>query len=175
MIKYRKHLNKLLPKNPVTVELGVAEGFFSADIVRDWNSSIHYAVDNWSPIGSVGDGSFPQEWHTKNYENAVKRFSQFGDKITILRGPTYRMSQHVKNETCDLVYVDADHSYEGVKRDIESWWPKLKRGGIMAFHDYESIEYGVKQAVTEFANSKGLQINLIPEDKTEDAGAWIKK
>jgi hypothetical protein len=41
-IKYRKDLNKLLPQNPVTCEVGVAEGFFSRDILELWKPSHHY-------------------------------------------------------------------------------------------------------------------------------------
>ena len=40
------------------------------------------------------------------------------------------------NEHFDLVYIDADHRYEAVKRDIEMWLPKVKLGGILAGHDY---------------------------------------
>eukprot|EP00758_Cryptobia_borreli_P017336 Tbor_TRINITY_DN6182_c4_g1::TRINITY_DN6182_c4_g1_i11::g.22020::m.22020 len=36
----------------------------------------------------------------------------------------------------DYIYVDARHDYKGVLDDISQWWPKLKKGGIMAGHDY---------------------------------------
>lgn len=50
----------------------------------------------------------------------------------------------------DMIFVDADHSYPGVKRDIELWTPKMRPGGIWAFHDYGSTDYpGVKYAVDE--------------------------
>jgi hypothetical protein len=58
-------------------------------------------------------------------------------------------------------------------RDIANWFRKLKKGGIMAFHDYEAPQYGVKPAVKEFANRNDYLIHLIPEDKPEDAGAYI--
>lgn len=45
-----------------------------------------------------------------------------------------------------LVVVDADHSYEGVCRDIKAWWPHLKLGGWMIFHDYLEREDGFKGA-----------------------------
>lgn len=175
MIKYRRHLNELLPKNPVTVELGVAEGYFSADILREWGSSLHYLVDNWGPIGTRGDGSFPQEWHNKNYHAAMHNIFPFKERARILRGPTTAMSQYVGDSTVDLVYVDACHWYDCVVEDIKAWWPKLKPGGVMAFHDWSDPAYGVQQAVTEFANAKGLKINFIPEDKVEDSGVWIQK
>jgi predicted TIM-barrel fold metal-dependent hydrolase len=36
----------------------------------------------------------------------------------------------------DYVWIDAAHDYENVKRDIESWYPKLKSGGVLFGHDY---------------------------------------
>jgi len=41
----------------------------------------------------------------------------------------------------DIVYIDACHDYKSVKRDIEQWTPKVRVGGIIAGHDYESNEY----------------------------------
>jgi len=38
--------------------------------------------------------------------------------------------------TAHLVFVDGDHDYEGVRRDIRNWIPYIPIGGIIAFHDY---------------------------------------
>lgn len=40
-----------------------------------------------------------------------------------------------RNGPWDYMYIDADHSYEGVKRDYRLYWPRLSRGGFMTFHD----------------------------------------
>lgn len=174
-IKHRIDLNKLLPKNPVTVELGVAEGYFSEDILRDWKPSKHYAVDLWETHGEYfGDAGSPQDWHDRNYKAAFERLSKYPN-CEILRGPTTRMQQYVGDNTVDLVSVDACHSLECVRDDIQAWWPKLKPGGIMAFHDYENVDYGVKQAVQEWADKIGMPVFLLPELKSEDAGAYIIK
>jgi predicted O-methyltransferase YrrM len=51
----------------------------------------------------------------------------------------------------DFVIIDADHTYEGVKRDIQAWWPLVASGGLVYFHDYVPLEEdnGVKQAIEE--------------------------
>ena len=36
-----------------------------------------------------------------------------------------------------LLFIDGDHSYEGVKMDTLSWEPKVKKGGTILFHDYD--------------------------------------
>ena len=47
----------------------------------------------------------------------------------------------------DLVFIDADHTYTAVRRDILAWWPKVKDGGWLAGDDWN--EEGVKAAVRE--------------------------
>lgn len=52
----------------------------------------------------------------------------------------------------DFVFIDGDHSYEGVKIDLEKYVPKIKSGGILAGHDWTCIreDFGVVQAGTEY-------------------------
>lgn len=52
----------------------------------------------------------------------------------------------------DFVYIDGDHRYESVKRDLELWTPVVKMGGFVAGHDYNDRENlaGVKRAVHDF-------------------------
>lgn len=176
-IKYRRDLCQLFPsvEDAVCAELGVAEGLFSRDMLQ-WGIKKLYSVDLWeSRPDRTGDVASPQEWHNANYNNVLKLLKPFGERSEILRGPTTAMAQYVDDFSCDLVYIDADHSYQGVKNDIHSWWMKVKEGGIMAFHDYQMTHYGVNQAVNEFARSLGLPVYQLPEDQPKDAGAYIFK
>ncbi|MEA2056535.1 MAG: class I SAM-dependent methyltransferase [Patescibacteria group bacterium] len=49
----------------------------------------------------------------------------------------------------EYIYIDGDHSYEGVKADFEAFWPKLTEGGLILFHDiamkglHHGKEFGV--------------------------------
>jgi predicted O-methyltransferase YrrM len=49
----------------------------------------------------------------------------------------------------DGVFIDADHTYEAVKMDIQNWMPKVRKGGILAGHDYVETWPGVIEAVNE--------------------------
>lgn len=55
----------------------------------------------------------------------------------------------------DFLYVDADHSYEGCLSDLESWWPHVKIGGLIAGDDYDDPRHGVTQAWDEFEKKYG--------------------
>ncbi len=50
--------------------------------------------------------------------------------------------------SCDMVFLDAQHSEASVAADIAAWWPKVKPGGILAGHDwnYTSVATAVRAA-----------------------------
>jgi hypothetical protein len=42
-----------------------------------------------------------------------------------------------KDKSCDLIFIDGDHSFEATIQDIEMWKPKVKPSGILCGHDCE--------------------------------------
>lgn len=56
----------------------------------------------------------------------------------------------------DVVYIDADHTYEGARADIEAFVPLIAFGGHLCGHDYHDRLPGVRQAVDEFAARLGV-------------------
>jgi len=177
MIQYRRELPKLvrhfgLPM--IGVEVGVAQGSFSWELLTNGMEKL-YSVDAWKELPQTGDGGFPQSWHDDNYEMAKEKLSEFGDKSIILRGISREMADKVEDNSLGLVYLDGDHSLNGVRTDLESWYRKLVVGGIIATHDYISPAYGTKQAFEEFAQANGLEIYLLPENQECDAGAYMIK
>ena len=55
--------------------------------------------------------------------------------------------------TIDMMFIDADHSYEGVKLDVDSWTKFVKPGGYLYFHDADETSPGVVQLVKEMGKS----------------------
>jgi predicted O-methyltransferase YrrM len=51
--------------------------------------------------------------------------------------------------TIDFIFIDGDHSYEACRADIAAWTPYVKRGGVIAFHDFGSRADGVTRAIFE--------------------------
>ena len=59
----------------------------------------------------------------------------------------------------DMVYIDASHFYADVKRDIELWLPKVKKGKFMGGHDYADGRFaGVKKAVNEVFSDRQISV-----------------
>lgn len=172
-IKKRIELISLLPPNPVGCELGCAEGLFSRDLLVAGFSTL-YMVDVWNHIPNVkGDANSPQQWHDANFENVKKLVAPFGDKAVILRGLTTEMAGFVPYSSLDLLYLDAGHLKEEVAADLDTWFPSVKIGGVIAMHDYLMPEYGVREAAEEFCKQYGFEIHIIPETELKDAGAYF--
>lgn len=171
MVKYRNQLPQLLKdlKLPlIGAELGCAEGYFSNDLLSGGLETL-YMVDAWATLDVKGDGASPQEWHDKNFRDALARVRKHGERAVVLRGLTTDMAELVPDGSLGLLYLDAGHDYKSVLTDLQTWFPKLCNGGICAGHDYENNAYGVKQAVRDFTNGK-FRVYTIPENKPDDAG-----
>ena len=75
-----------------------------------------------------------------------------------------------------MVYLDACHTYDCVTKDLQAWFPKVKKGGVMAGHDYLNKAYGVYPAVWNFTSGGQMyEVFTLPEDKNEDAGFYFYK
>lgn len=180
-IRYRRDLWKLFTRQARAVEVGVAEGNFSEDMLR-WNLQSGkpaltqlYLVDRWLEVPTQqGDASMLQSWHDRNLFVVRQRIEPFGKRAVILRGHSVQMAAKVPDQSLWLVYIDGDHSYEGCFADTRAWAPKVKPGGYIAFHDYLNMNYGVNAAVNDFARASKFEIHTIHEDKDEDAGALIQ-
>lgn len=177
-ITHRRDLWKLLgllgPGD--AAEIGVAEGNFSRDIL-EWPIQIDklFMVDRWRCCpGVAGDSAQPQRWHDANFARAKEQVAKFGKRAVFLRGDSVEMAKYVADGSLLFVNIDADHSYRAVSQDLLHWRPKVRRGGIIALHDFENSAYGVKQAVIDFCKFHRMTYHLLPEDKPEDAGAYIQ-
>lgn len=171
MVTHRFKLPQLLKdlKLPlIGAELGVAEGYFSNDLL-DGGLERLYLVDAWAKLDVKGDGGFPQEWHDENMNKALARVRKHGEKAVVLRGLTTDMAELVPDGSLGLLYLDAGHSYNDVMNDLKAWVPKVGTGGVIAGHDYLNRAYGVFDAVRDFTSGK-FKVYTIPENKPEDAG-----
>ena len=70
-------------------------------------------------------------------EDPAKHFSKIGieDYITTHVMQNKEYAKKFPKKRYQYIYIDGDHSYAGVKLDWQLFWPKLDRGGFMAFHD----------------------------------------
>lgn len=90
------------------------------------------------------------------------------ERVTFLHGESTRCAQGFADESIDLVFIDADHSEQAVAADLAAWTPKVKRGGVIAGHDYASRRHpGVQRAVDRFFRG-----HAHPVERAEDMVWW---
>lgn len=119
------------------------------------------------------------------YHSFLDTVKPFMDKIAVIKKDSIIASKDFSDNSLDFVYIDGNHSYECVKEDLNAWWPKVRKGGILAGDDYAHgcpavcREFsddvgvsGVDYAVNEFVKEKNLELNLT---KCGNINYWIEK
>ena len=106
----------------------------------------------------------------KTNELAEKKFDEvaakYPDIIHKMKCDSITASKTFADNMFDLVYIDAEHSYDAVKRDIAAWLPKIKKGRIISGHDFNNVSWkGVVNAVVE---------TLGKPDATFEDTSWLK-
>ena len=191
-------LNKIGAK--VAVEVGVFKAQFSKHLLKNWDGTL-WLVDPWRAF-EEGEGYVDASNHKKHqtaYLEAMQNIEGYESRAFMLRGLSSDMASRFEDNSLDLVYLDGNHAYEWVKEDIELWWPKIKKGGVLTGHDYLDMDwkegmwadngkdkhiwmtgleheeaiyaglFGVNPAVDEFADREDLTIVLTKEW----LGTWI--
>lgn len=122
------------------IEIGSFHGR-STRALGDYARGMVIAVDTWTgPVGANERDVLPS-FYAKFQDNLQDLIHEqkvvpiTPDEVKFIVGPP------------DLVFIDADHQYLGVKRDIEYWLPKIEKGGIISGHDYSYPD--VRRAVHE--------------------------
>ena len=121
-------------KPGVILEIGTANGgtlFCFSHVASE--AAVIISID--LPGGKFG-GGYPK-WR----ESLYKSFILQGQKIHLLRADSHKTETLEQVEAVlhgrkvDFIFIDGDHTYEGVKKDFEMYSPLVKEGGIIAFHD----------------------------------------
>lgn len=171
--EYLIELSKLLPKNPIGIELGVETGHFSKMILKYLNPSKLYLVDPWQIGFDKNDdqtygstlNNLPTAYSTEDhYKNILcDLYQEIKNNQVIIRPDySYNVVDDFRDNYFDFVYIDSCHLYNAVKADLNAFLPKLKKSGIMAGHDYfEYDNFGVIKAVDEFCSGHNYKMVLI--------------
>lgn len=157
-------------ENPqgVVVEIGVASGCFTEQILATWPTcSKLYAVDCWGPFEG---NHLTDEDQEQRFRQVTEKFSKYSN-VEIVRKYSRFAASYVPNGSVDFVYIDGDHSHAGAALDLQCWFPKLKRGGIMAGHDYYN-GCGVKTAVDDFGRDHGIDILSTTAEHSRESAVY---
>ena len=133
-----------LKDDAVIVEIGAFKGKSTCFIAEGIGSKQiqFFSIDTWY------NDKMPQE-RKDVFADFLHNTKPYKDKIQPLRGYSYELIKTWPQERrIDFLWIDGDHSYEGVKKDIQDWVPLVKKNSPICFHDYRDAP-GVKKAVDE--------------------------
>ena len=100
-------------------------------------------VDPWRPLGDEYSHSDNHKFepYSDSYSKAMKAIQGFEDRAIMIRSLSEQAVNLFEDGSLDFVYLDGNHAYDFIKQDIELWYPKVKKGGIVAGHDYLDMEW----------------------------------
>ena len=139
-------------------ELGVWDGRFFRHLMTQCPQLYLVGVDLYEaqPESTGPEKWIPGEnghpWDHELYYDNIKKFVDFIGRGRIIKDYTTNAAKLMKDESLDFIFIDADHSEEGVRNDIELWTPKVKKGGMIFGHDIDWPS--VKKVVEEKYGTK---------------------
>lgn len=141
-------------------EIGVWMGRTAKELLAARPMLRHVMIDSWEkpPAGSAYADSpdriaqNDQPYFDRCYEQTLAEVAPFGNRAIVHRMWSIDAVELFDGAVFDYVFIDAEHTYAGVKQDIGLWLPKVKPGGWIGGHDYGNLPRfpGVAAAVDEW-------------------------
>jgi predicted O-methyltransferase YrrM len=151
-----KSIVKKLPNGSRLVEVGVYKGCsFSFLVIEAINAKKDFDI--------VAVDAFPWDGLKESFLENMKPLE--GHYRLLAGGDSFDRAKDFEDESIDFCFIDANHTYDFVKKDILAYSPKMKKGGIIAGHDYNMSHPGVIQAVNEIFVEEVERDFYQPEDK----------
>jgi predicted O-methyltransferase YrrM len=124
--------------------IGASACFIAAGLKKSAGSKLH-CIDTWQNEGMA-------EGKRDTFAEFKKNTAKYKNLIIPHRGDSQELAGKFNNRI-DFLFVDGDHSYEGVRADVNSWFPKLNSGALVLFHDVGWAE-GVQQVIDEMVKPR---------------------
>jgi len=152
--------------NAVFVEIGTWKGqstVYMAEKIKNLGKNIKfYTIDNFKAFGG-----YDSDEDVKNgsvFEKYTLNIEPVKEYIHTIIGDSKLVHTQFEDGSIDFLFLDGDHTYDGVKKDLQLWINKIKKGGVIAGHDYNELSCGVRQAVDEYFTFSA---------QAYDGGCWI--
>jgi predicted O-methyltransferase YrrM len=156
--KYKLFLLAKRCPGTVFLEIGAylgASAYVIAAAIEAKEDAQLFCVDTWR-------NDAMSEGNRNTHDLFLSNTKRYRNLITPLCGSSSDISQSFQ-KPIDFLFIDGDHSYEGVRSDVEAWFPKLGKGALVLFHDIgwaPGVQRIVAEAVKARAISDGRLANL---------------
>ena len=136
-LDYQRSGMNQLKGDLIGVEIGVYEGWNALSLFKNFDIKMLYLIDPY-----IDCKGFSQRELDNAFKSAKRKLRKYDDKTTWIIKTSEEALKEIPNE---LDFVNADGLRENIKRDIESYYPKLKKGGLLAGHDHIAVMDFIKK------------------------------
>jgi len=158
-------------KDLVGVEIGVYKGEHAESMLKSLNIKKLYLIDFYDNYKDYKDGEehYGIDQDPLNIAEQIMkdRLKKYFDNIEFIKKKSSNAIKKIP-DNLDFVYIDGNHEYEYVKEDIENYYLKVKKGGIIGGHDFDNgfckEHDGVVKAVLEFVSKNKLKLVVANPD-----------
>jgi hypothetical protein len=140
-------------KDLVGAEIGVYLGHNSFNIMKNLPMKKLYLIDPYEPWMENGIMHVEPTLEKK----AKRRMRDYRGKVAWIKKPSFDAVTYIPNDL-DFIYIDGNHDYEYIKKEIDLYYPKIKSGGVIAGHDCSTSFLGIIKAVTDFGRKNNLEM-----------------
>ena len=141
------YINRMRSESIVGVEVGVLKGENVVTLLDACPKiSKIYGIDHYE-CHTDYDMMRTQEDMEKYEVVAVKNMAPYSDRYELIKADSVEGAKKLEPNSLDFVLIDADHSAEGIRRDLEAYYPLVKSGGYVFIHDCnaKSVMDGIKK------------------------------
>jgi len=164
----RRAILSSLPKGGVCIEVGVWRGEFTRMILNQLVPEKLYLVDPWKNFddrSAAFDGATKDQEFEAIYSSVCDKYAPEIERgqVEVKRDLSSKVLGKMKAISVDFIYLDGDHSYEGVKADLKHSFRVLKVGGIVMLDDYHRRGWwgdGVVRAANEFLGEYPTELRI---------------
>lgn len=147
----RTFLKTVIPQDSIGAEIGVWKGEFSSFLLKNLRPKKLHLIDPWLfikryPWAMYGGVVAKSQNDMDTIYNMVQRKFCAYPQVIIHRMGSSEASYLFQDSYFDWIYIDGDHTYEGVTADLNNYFPKVKKKGLIIGDDFgwESVRQAVK-------------------------------
>ena len=163
-------LKKYSDKELVGIEIGTGVGGNAIAMLSVLPIKKLYCIDPYTTYIEDKFGQKEKKKVEECLETAKKNLAKYSKKVSFIEEYSDKAINRFEDNSLDFVYIDGNHSYDFVKRDIELYYPKVRSGGVLGGHDFGSGYVGVVYAVLEFIRDNNFKLAT-----GRDSDWWIVK
>jgi len=145
-------------KELIGVEIGVMSCGHAQSLFYHLNIEKLYLVDPFVWYVGFPDGLTHYPDIENDYKKSVGYAKEMKGKAVIIRKKSEDALDSIP-DNLDFVYIDGNHEYDYVKKDLDLYYPKLRVGGVLCGNDFTPMHLGVVDAVLEFADRMNLKLS----------------